>query len=282
MEILKQVRVVTSEKKCIFKERSAFHMNLPGFALPVNEKELFVKVDNFWMPKKKKNVKFSMFFNREEKYSDSSQLKSFDVNYYSMEDLVNQINCLVWNNFIGKEHNCCKTVDDGLISGEDPEKARRPYYSHVDCSKRFVLKYENNCFLLNMYKGYIFVVSPNIAKLLNFESQQNWDPDPMKISAKYTIGKPCHFLADHERICHVVIKNLVDSSFCGNGGGSYGVICSYDVENMQMTPFLKRLSCRFVRDLQFYLIDDNNESYFEGDELGSNAVRFTLNFLKTL
>ena len=365
MEVIRQLRVVTSERKCVFKEKSQFHMNLPGFSLPVNERQLYLNVDNFWIPKKKKRVSFSMYFRRGVKdYCSVSQLKKFDLTYYSMEDFAVQMNCLVWNNFCGKAHTCTTDVAGGCdrvlgkganggeagepgeagvgeagagageavvgaggeavagvgeagagageavvgaggeaVAGEDLETsgtgdgksmgvvgddlelvkkkmAGRPYHSHVDCSRSFLLKYENDRFVLNMYRGSVFVVSANIGKLMNFDSDDSWDPDPMKLCNKYNVGSPCYFLDEHEQTCHLVMKNLVDSSFYNSGGGSYGILCSFDAVSMKMTPFLKKLACKHVHDLHFYLVDDNNGSYFVEDELVNNAVRFTLNFLK--
>lgn len=327
MEVIRQLRVVTSERKCVFKEKSQFHMNLSGFSLPVNERQLYLNIDNFWIPKKKKRVSFSMYFRRGVKdYCSVSQLKKFELTYYSMEDFAVQMNCLVWNNFCGKVSTCTSDVAGGCdrvhvrgvpgkdAAGEDLETTgeaaagkdleiigdgtstgvvgddlelvkkkmagRRPYYSHVDCSKSFLMKYENDRFVLNLYRGSVFVVSANIGKLMNFDSDDSWDPDPMKLCNKYNIGSPCYFLDEHERTCHLVVKNLVDSSYYSSGGGSYGILCSFDAVGMKMTPFLKKLACKHIHDLHFYLMDDNNGSYFVEDELVNNAVRFTLNFLK--
>ena len=333
MEIVKQVRIVTSQKKCIFSDRSQFHFNLTGFSLPMNDgKQLYLKVDNFSMPKKRKVIKFMMYFGHDVNFLKGDQVKEFTLKYYSMEDLCDQLNCLTWNNFVANTISCnigiatnkdsegittigITTIadsnnaaadvdanaattnpvdsaittppdDSALVISDDAMLDIRSQISGkpssaVACEKRFLLKYENSRFVLNVYKDYVLVITSNIAEVLGFELEKISNSDLIKICSRYVIGDPCYFLADKERICHLLIKNLVDPAFC-LGGRNYGIICSFDVEKMNMTSVLKRLACKYFHDLQFSLLNDDMESYFENDELTYHALRFTLNFLKSV
>ena len=330
MEIVKQVRIVTSQHKCIFKDRSQFHFNLAGFSLPMNAdgKELYLKVDNFSMPKKRKVIEFMMYFGHDVNFLKGDQVKKFMLKYYSLEDLCDQLNCLTWNNFVANTISCnigiatnkdsegvttigITTIADGnsadvdsttaantnpidsattttpaLVISDDAmldirSKISGKPSSVVACEKRFLLKYENSRFVLNVYKDYVLVISSNIAEVLGFELEKISNSNLIKICSRYIVGDPRYFLADKERVCHLLIKNLVDPVFC-LGGRNYGIICSFDVEKMKMTSVLKRLVCKHFHDLQFSLLNDDMESYFESDELKYHALRFTLNFLKSV
>lgn len=310
MEVVKSIRVITSDKRCILKENSTFHVNLSGFQLPLEKKDLYVKVDNFYMPQKSKNIKFSIYFGADSSYLDSEQVKEFSLTYHNMADFCMQFNCLVWNEFLLKNINCKKTVEKTDVSGSCStfsvadilEIRRKMGYSNndIDCSGSFMLKYENCRFTLNIAVGKVFVATANLAKMLHFEtellktlSKEETEAvtkkcellslcnTPVKICLQYVVGEVCHFLKDSEKMCHLLVKGLVNPCYRA-AGGNYSVICSFNVEKMVMIPMLCILACRHVSSLEFCLLDDDMQSYFEGDKMQNVVVRFTLNVLKSL
>merc|ERR1712228_852230 len=58
------------------------------------------------MPKKRKVIKFMMYFGHDVNFLKGDQVKEFTLKYYSMEDLCDQLNCLTWNNFVANTISC--------------------------------------------------------------------------------------------------------------------------------------------------------------------------------
>ena len=103
MEVLREIRVDTSKDGCYVREKSSFHVNLNGLIVNYDERDkLFVRLENLTIPERQKNVKFFMFFGKDTKFLKKEEIRHFELNYTSIEDLCEQLNCLVCNNFVYK------------------------------------------------------------------------------------------------------------------------------------------------------------------------------------
>ena len=304
MEIVKQIRVLTNESHCLVNDSNSFHVNIPCFSLPREEKPIYVQVDNLWLPKKMRNVRFNVFFGQNGKYRGSSkQLKEFNLYYYSFEDLVYQLNLVIWKDFLhgnkqkldkadkaekaDKADKDDKDESTGLDLSDTDLKAiikklsGKEVPSLENCPEYFNLKYEKNRFVLSLGRGFTFVASCNLGKLLGFNNEMsNKCSDEFVISSGLVIGECREFLEQKDKICHLLIKNIIDPLYRSNGV-NYSIVCSFDVVNFKMNPFLKRLSCRYLNSVEFKLLNDKMEKYdFGSSDL--HGIRFTLNLLKSL
>ena len=103
MEVLREIRVKTSDEGCYVKDDSSFHVNLNGLTLNHDERDkIFVRLENLTLPERQKSVKFFLYVGGDKKFLSKEEIQHFEVKYYSMNDLCNQLNCLVYNNFVYK------------------------------------------------------------------------------------------------------------------------------------------------------------------------------------
>ena len=101
MEVLKEIRVTSRDKGCYVREKSSFHVNMSGLNLNISEKEkTFVQLEQLILPQKVRKIKFIMNFGFDKKFLKREDTREYEINYVSMNDLCNQINCLVYTNFI--------------------------------------------------------------------------------------------------------------------------------------------------------------------------------------
>ena len=289
MELIKQLRVVTSEQRCILKQTNTYHMNMNGFSLPSKiGKTVFCKIDNFWCPPKKKKVEFAIYFGIDKSSVNVKLVKKIKLDYCSMEDLCMQINGTVWHEFLSEkkttEVNKPEPSDESGSSVEKPLsdevllEIRKKLFKIEECSNDilFHLKYEHGRFSLKMKRGYAIVLTGSIINKLGFDVEVK-DEDIIKMNHTFLVGKPCKFLEDNEKICHLSVKDMVEQ-VCFRNGSNFGIVCSYNFETGIMTSPLCRLSCNHVRELQFCLLDDSMNYYYNGNELENNDIRFTVNF----
>ena len=296
MEIVKQIRVITSDEKCKLKETSSFHMNLHGFKLPLDSKDLYVKVDNIYIPRKKKRIIFSMYYGKFTYSSLSKELKEYSLTYYSLEDLCMQLNHAVWNDFIAETLGCKtkekekekeKDVEKETVSSlndEDMKEVRKKMGGKALPNHRdmFNLKYENNRHVLNIGHGNMYVITTNIGKLLGFETELLATVKNTYVICKnYVVGEPVSFLNAGENICNLTVKNLVNPVF-RLGGGNSSVICCVDVEKNHVMSYLCKIVNRNLNYIEFSLLNDDMNSFFTDDELDHYTVRFTLNIMKSV
>ena len=101
MEVLREIRVDTSKAGCYVREKSSFHVNLNGLTPNYDERDkVFVRLENLTITERQKNVKFFMFFGEDKNFLKKEEIRHFELNYTSIEDLCKQLNCLVCNNFV--------------------------------------------------------------------------------------------------------------------------------------------------------------------------------------
>ena len=101
MEVLREIRVDTSKAGCYVREKSSFHVNLNGLTPNYDERDkVFVRLENLTITERQKNVKFFMFFGEDKNFLKKEEIRHFEINYTSIEDLCKQLNCLVCNNFV--------------------------------------------------------------------------------------------------------------------------------------------------------------------------------------
>lgn len=118
MEVVKEIRVSSRDKGCYVREKSSFHVNMSGLNLNINEKEkTFVQLEQLILPQKVRKIKFIMNFGFDKKYLKREDTREYEINYVSMNDLCNQINCLVYTNFI---HNSV-CVENNEAKGLPPK-----------------------------------------------------------------------------------------------------------------------------------------------------------------
>lgn len=103
METLRVIRVSTKDQGCYMRDKSSFHVNLSGLReIDHGKEKLFVKMEQFEMPQKVKKLNFIMNFGYDTNFLKKEDINEFEINYVSMNDLCQQINALVYNNFILK------------------------------------------------------------------------------------------------------------------------------------------------------------------------------------
>ena len=121
METLRVIRVTTKDKGCYVRDKSSFHVNMNGHReMDYGKEKLFVKMDQFEMPQKVKKMKFIMSFGYDTNFLKEENVKEYEINYVSMNDLCHQVNFLVYNDFILK--TAC-VANPNVNSTEDPIKA---------------------------------------------------------------------------------------------------------------------------------------------------------------
>ena len=118
METLRVIRVTTKDKGCYVRDKSSFHVNMNGHReMDYGKEKLFVKMDQFEMPQKVKKMKFIMSFGYDTNFLKQENVKEYEINYVSINDLCHQVNFLVYNDFIMKT-SC--VANPNANSVEDP------------------------------------------------------------------------------------------------------------------------------------------------------------------
>ena len=294
MELIKQLRLSTSDSKCYHQSSNNFHFNLNGALsdLSIGEKRIFTRLRHMSLPKITRKITLSLYYGPRVTYMKDADVKKTTITYTSFDELcirfMHAANCLI------KSDSCTYTTSDHSEHICDGVKE----------SDLLRLQYESDVFKLTNGPGFITVLTCNFLKLMNFssyilESFSAHEIDaigaaeaietclkPIKLEGRILIGSPVKFFNEWSRYCHVLVDGLVYDTFVFDSI-RYPVLGTYCIDKGEVGMGNGNISIIRVispiRDqISLSLVNDKFEPFDFDNGKALVPISFTIDFYRVV
>ena len=290
MELIKQLRLSTSDSKCYLQSSNNFHFNLNGALSDLfsGKERIFTRLRHMSISSIARKITFSLYYGPSVNYMKDVDVKTVTIIYTSYEELcfrlMHEANCLI------KSDSCTYTTSD--------------HSNHICDGVResdlLRLHYENDIFKLVNGPGCITILTCNVLKIMKFSSYildsfSAHEIDamgeteaiesclkPIKLEGRILIGTPVKFYNDWSRYCHVLVDGLVYDTFVFDSI-RYPVLGTYCMNKGELdmgtenTSIVKVISP--IRDqISLSLVNDRFEPFDFENGKALVSIMFTLDF----
>ena len=280
---IREIHVDTRSNGCYLKERSSFHMNLPGLNIP-SGKEHYVNVSDFRLPVIEKSITFVMYYGFDFLKIDENSVKQYTFVFSSLTQFAAKLRCAVINDFIYKS-KCLVKEGDAILNGDRKD----------DVESVFYVQYKDGMFEMQLDENCVLFASVNLFQFMAFYSEvysgmhgkednvltPDQNSDFMKVCKRLTHGAPKNFFSEVDRVCHLVVDSFVSPVTCFDGG-RYSVVCSYDLQERKLLSNFRKFDGTGMRNITFSLLNNDFKPFDFGCCLKNQSLRFVLNVVEKI